>query len=461
MRSPADPAAARPGGGGGRPRAALELGLRLVALAAIVLVLARSLRTAVAGGGERAAGDAVPAALARWSADPDLASAHVSFDAMPSDTVRQWVRALRASGIPVGYDLPALAPLAVAVEAVADPARPLRVLVAAPAGTEVELRDALGVLDTLRATVAGAELVGTALASPVTAARPRVAARAPVPDSLALRPLLVLGRAGWESKFTIAALEERGWKVIARISVAPDVDVVQGAIPPLDTARLSAVIALDETAAPLAPAIARYVRSGGGLVLALDASRLPALAAIAPARAGAALPVASDQLAGAEARRGLPLHALTALRDDALALENRGDVVAVAARRAGAGRVVQLGYGESWRWRMAGPDGAPEAHRAWWAALVAGVASTGAASATVPEAATPDSAHAMPQQRAAMLDDAPLARLIAAVGTPTPTPAPAASRAAAPADPLPWWALAVAVAALLGEWASRRLRGVR
>ncbi|MHB1225344.1 MAG: hypothetical protein ACYC2G_15050 [Gemmatimonadaceae bacterium] len=454
MPSPADPAPAPAGSAGARLRPALEVVLRLVALAAIVLVLVRTLGRDDTGGGVRAAGDAVPAALARWSADPELTEAHVSFDALPSNGVRQWIRALRASGVAVGYDLPTLAPLAVGVEAVADPARALRVLVAAPTDLAVEVRDALGVLDTLRAAAAGAELAGTALASPVTATGPGIAASAAVPDSLLLRPLLVLGRAGWESKFTIAALEERGWTVIARISVAPDVDVVQGAMPPLDTARLSAVIALDETAAPLAPAIARYVRSGGGLVLALDASRLPALAAIAPARAGVALPLASDQLAGAEARRGLPLHALTALRDDALALESRGDAVAVAARRAGAGRVVQLGYDETWRWRMAGPAGAPAAHRAWWAALVAGVAST-----AVAEAAPDDSTGSAAVGRGAALDDAPLARLIAAVGAPTAPPA--VGRAAVTPTPLPWWALAVATAALLGEWASRRLRGVR
>lgn len=446
MRSPAERRS--PAG-----RVALELALRLVALAALVLVLVRVLRPAAADGGERAAGAAVPAALARWSADPAVVKAHLSFASMPSSRERDWVRALRGAGLALGYDTPALSPVALAVEAVADPARPLRVLVAAPADSHVVVRDGLGLLDTIGASVGGAELVGTALASPVTSTLAGVTAGASVPDSLLLRPLLVLGRAGWESKFTMAALEERGWTVVARISVAPDVDVVQGTMPPLDTSRLAAVIALDETAASMAPAIARYVGAGGGLVLALDASRLPALAALAPARAGGALPPASDELGGPDARRGLPLHTLGGLRDDAVALERRGDAVAVAARRAGAGRVVQLGYDETWRWRMAGPAGSPEAHRAWWAALVAGVARAPSAE----RRAAADGGR--PPAAPTALDDAPVARLIAAVGAPTAPPA--ASRAGAPQEALPWWALVVATLALLGEWASRRLRGVR
>ena len=38
----------------------------------------------------------------------------------------------------------------------------------------------------------------------------------------------------------------------------------------------------------------------------------------------------------------------------------------LAARRAGAGRVVQLGYDETWRWRLAGSGDAPTAHRDYW-----------------------------------------------------------------------------------------------
>lgn len=428
----------------------------------IVFVLVRALRPLHPAAGKRAAGPAVTAALALWSMDPEVTVGHLSFPAVPSTAERDWMRALRGAGMTLGYDTPALPPLALTVAAVPDPARPLRVLVAAPADSSVEISDAIGVLDTVRATSTGAELRGTALALTVTASLPGMVANAAVPDSLLLRPLLVLGRAGWESKFTIAALEERGWPVVARLVVAPDVNVVQGAILPLDTARLSAVVALDGSAASLAPAIVRYVRSGGGLVLGVEAARIPALAALAPATAAGVLPLASDELAGPDARRGLPLHPLTKLREDALPLERRGEAVAVAARRVASGRVVQSGYDETWRWRMAGPDGSPEAHRAWWAAIVASVARAPSAPmvADTTIANAVGSGGSRPVEGRRSLDDAPLARLIAAVGEPSTF-----SQEAAPFDAdgpaLPWWALAVAITALLGEWASRRLRGVR
>ncbi len=428
----------------------------------ILLALTRALQPLSPAQGERASGPAVAAALDHWSMDPDVEVGHLSFAALPSDAERDWMRALRGAGMTLGYDTPVLLPLALTVASVPDPGRPLRVLVAAPAGSEVELRDAIGVLDTVSAASTGAELRGTALAATVTASLSGAVASAVVPDSLRLRPLLVLGRAGWESKFTVAALEERGWPVAARLVVAPDVNVVQGIILPLDTARLSAVVALDGSAAPLAPAIVRYVRAGGGLVLGVEAARIPALAALAPGTAAVALPVASDELAGPDPRRGLPLHPITRLRDDALPLERRGDVVAVAARREASGRVVQLGYDESWRWRMAGPEGSPEAHREWWAAVVASVArAPSAPSGTDMTTGNGlESEVTPPAAGARSLDDAPLARLIAAVGEPS-TFSPEAAPFDGDAPTLPWWALATAITALLGEWASRRLRGVR
>lgn len=462
MRSPADGAEGRLRIGGLHARAALELGFRLLALGMILFVLSRVLQPANPVAGERAAGPAVTAALEQWSVDPEVSVGHLSFAAAPSAAERDWLRALRGAGMTLGYDTPALSPLALTVAAVPDPVRPLRVLVAAPAGAEVEIRDAIGVLDTIQSASTGGELRGTALASTVVASLPGGVASAAVPDSLILRPLLVLGRAGWESKFTIAALEERGWSVVARLVVAPDVNVVQGAILPLDTARLSAVVALDGSAASLAPAIVRYVRDGGGLVLGVEAARIPALAALAPATASGALPLASDELAGPDARLGLPLHPLVRLREDALPLERRGDVVAVAARRVASGRVVQSGYDETWRWRMAGPDGAVEAHRAWWAAVVASVARAPSAppgaDMTVADGLESGDFPLAAGERS--LDDAPLARLIAAVGEPSMFSSEAAPFDA-DASTLPWWALAIALAALLGEWASRRLRGVR
>jgi hypothetical protein len=58
----------------------------------------------------------------------------------------------------------------------------------------------------------------------------------------------------------------------------------------------------------------------------------------------------------------------------------------------------------------------------------------------------------------ASLDDAPRARLIAALGPPTAALARPARRDERFAD---WLLLSVAMLALVAEWASRRLRGAR
>src|SRR5690606_26831621 len=99
MRSPAEGGAADAGSGRARGRPILELGLRLVALAAIALVLVSLLRSADQPAVERAAGGEIPAALERWSSDPGAAAGHLSFGAAPSVGERQWLRALRGAGM--------------------------------------------------------------------------------------------------------------------------------------------------------------------------------------------------------------------------------------------------------------------------------------------------------------------------------------------------------------------------
>jgi hypothetical protein len=129
------------------------------------------------------------------------------------------------------------------------------------------------------------------------------------------------------------------------------------------------------------------------------------------------------------------------LNEGSVVLERQGGDVAVAARRIGAGRVVEIGYHDLWRWRMEGGEGAPEAHRAWLARLVAGVANTGVHPIDAPAA-----------------DAAPLATLIQRLGPPTPDREPGQPGSA---DRWMRWAFALICFALLGEWASRRLRGLR
>jgi hypothetical protein len=136
---------------------------------------------------------------------------------------------------------------------------------------------------------------------------------------------------------------------------------------------------------------------------------------------------------------------VTSLASDAVALESRESAVTVAARRVDAGRVVQSGYDETWRWRMAGGDEAAAAHREWWSRLVAAVA-------YAPIVARPVASDAA-------IDETPLASLIDALG-----PASTFDAAAVPTRDgtrTTRSLFALVVGALLLEWASRRLRGVR
>ena len=225
--------------------------------------------------------------------------------------------------------------------------------------------------------------------------------------------------------------------------MAPGADVRQGDAAPIDTGRYAAVVALDPSVAPAAAAIARFVRSGGGLVLLPAAARVAAFAPLLPASVGDGVTAIPGALLTAEPRRGLGGVALARLRPQAVVLEGDRGRPRVAGVRVALGRVVLSGYGESWRWRMEGDDAAPAAHRAWWSALVSSVAYA----PVVPRGA---SAGAAP-------DPAPFASLVGSLGAPQPAtgaPAPPPAR-------WPWDAILLALFALslLGEWGSRRLRG--
>jgi hypothetical protein len=229
--------------------------------------------------------------------------------------------------------------------------------------------------------------------------------------------------------------------VDAHIVVSPKGDVRQGSIASIDTARYSAVLAIDTTAARYGERIARYVRDGGGLVLWSPAARSRAFASLAPGTPGR---IAEDEGLPPDdeaPREDLSIAPIVSLVADAVALERRGDDVTLAARRVGPGRVIQTGYVNSWRWRMAGGDEAPELHRAWLASLVARVALTGRIERPAPPT-----------------DAAPLATLIDRLGAAS---APLTSESAVDPDALARWIFALLCGALLAEWASRRLRGVK
>jgi hypothetical protein len=136
----------------------------------------------------------------------------------------------------------------------------------------------------------------------------------------------------------------------------------------------------------------------------------------------------------------LPYRPVT-LRADAVSLERRDDAVVVAARRERTGRVAVVAVEETWRWRLAGADGAVAAHRAWWSRVVSSVAPAG-----------------LPGDESGLAEAAPLAAAYDRLGAPRPAPA---AGAPASSDALPAWAFLLAIVPLVAEWMLRRLRGAR
>jgi hypothetical protein len=303
------------------------------------------------------------------------------------------------------------------------------------------LRDVLGPLDSARATrrTGGVGFrVGGPLVAPevvVGTGREATRARGTGGDSLLLRPVLIIGRAGWEGKFVVRALTSIGWRVDARLAVAPRADVVIGSPAAIDTAHYAAVVLLD-SAAGLRDAVRSYVQSGGGLIVRPAAQHDAGLPVVGtgPPRSGA------PTLADSAPRRGLALTPIDTTDAALVVLERRDRFAAVVARRVGAGREAVEGYDDTWRVRMAAGDDGPRAHAEWWGRLVSAVAY-----APVIVRATDDRG-----------DPAPLAATIATLGPPT-SPGPASESGAGPA--LPWWLFGAIMIALGSEWASRRLRG--
>ncbi len=427
-------------------RRVVERALRAVGLASLAVMAVQAWRAGGASAPVRVVNaSALDGALATLPATGDTLV--VRTDTALDGVTTAWLAARRDAGSPVRWTAPrAMTPLAMAIEPSLDPGGGVRALVAAPAASAVRLADSVGAVDSGRVAVSG---VGFAIATPVGAAVARVdgqSVRARAAAASAPKTVIVLARAGWEGKFVVAALEERGWAVDARLVVRPDTAVVQGAPARFDTARVAAVVALDASAAPVADAIGTFVRSGGGLVLGPEAAEQAGFAELRAGTPGARrAPVAIAVSAGSP-RRALPLLPIDALAPGAVALEQQDAAVTVAARRVGAGRVVQQGFEDTWRWRMTGPDGAREAHRRWWASLVASASPEPLSRATLSGAA------------AVQTGDAPLARMVAELGAPTPDRS-SVQRADAHPGAIDWWWGVLALVALLGEWASRRLRG--
>ena len=383
-------------------------------------------------------------ALRDWSVAgiaPDRIS--VELDSMPRPRERAWLSALAGAGSRVSWSGD-LAPVALATQSVASPRGGILVRAAGATGSRLSIFDEVGSIDTVEASGGGAAFTVPAATGFVSARAGGSVARTGLPDSVRIRRVLVLGNAGWEAKFVVAALEEDGWSVDASMYVAPGVSVTQGATSPIDTARYSLVIALDGSSVSRASEINRYVASGGGLILAGNAASLEAFAQLRPAAPGridAPATLANEN--EPTTLRSLGLVPAASLKPGAVALERRGATTVLAARRHVAGRVLHQGYLETWRWRMSGGDESANDHRAWWTRAASSVAYA----PVVRSVANVES------------DDAPMASLVEDLGPPSSVGGPSLASTAATV-PI-WWLFIALATCLLGEWASRRLRGVK
>ncbi|MBX9928523.1 MAG: hypothetical protein K2X99_06365 [Gemmatimonadaceae bacterium] len=401
-------------------RVALERAAFGLAVALIAWALWRSTRPRVATWASRAASlrEAV-----------DGAGVAMRLTDVPSDTERARLRGLRGAGVPVRWTRTgAVAASIIELRRLRDPIATVRVTALGGAGAV--LRDSLGPIDSLpdggtldlAAPSGRARLLDAGVSATVRTPTPTGQ-----PDTV-----LVLGRAEWETKFLVAALEERGWAVALRTPISPTGAVTQARVR-LDPATTAAVVLADSTATLSSDALAAYVRAGGGVVLVGSGNAHRAARALAPGVVGTRTPESTAPLDATKPLDGLARRAITALRSDAVVLARSGGVATIAARREGRGRVLQIGYEGLWRWRM--EFGALEAHRAWWSAQVTRVADEGDATAASDD------------------DPAPTAALLDALGPPTRDALPASERDSAP------WRFGATLLLMLALWGSRRLRG--
>jgi hypothetical protein len=439
MRSPAD-------------RLGLERVLRVAGLTALVLwIVTAAWPRDEGGGGAVVRGDALPAALPRLTAQEPGSGVHVQLDTVPDARMADWLAALRHAGIQVSWSGASGSAIAIETFRSPDPGGAVGLIAATtPSREHPILSDALGPIDTIVIAGAPATLRLASVEGEVTLRSSRQPARVQPAPAAAPRKLFVSGAAGWEPKFVIAALEESGWSVDARLFVRPDHDVVQGGGPrgSLDTARYAAIVLMDSAAAENARGVEEFARAGGGVVLAGDANRARRVAPLVAWRAARRETAPLGTLPADSAWRGLSRIELdTVAGRRAVPLEIRDGSSVVAARRHYAGRVVGVGYDQTWRWRMAGGESALTEHREWWSRLVASVA--------MRSSVIPSGARDLQFPSGA----APLASLHDVLG-----PAEELPRSLAPRLPRDLMSHVLGVfclLALLSEWLMRRARGGR
>jgi hypothetical protein len=420
-------------------RAVVETMLRVVSVAAMATLAVRFFLGVPGGQLEATASTpTLDSALAAWSrVAPRRATLRAS--STPDATQRDWLLALRRTGSGLAWTAEDTGGSALVVEPAPLPEGLSRLALLGTPERNVLLSDRLGHLDSIRIGPTGAAWVrlrplGTIRAalnhsSPATAER----------DSLVAKPLLLLGSAGWEAKFVAAALEEDGWRVNSRMIVAPGAVVRQGSAATIDTASYGGVIVIDSLSPIDAGVITRFVNEGGGLLASGPGVRHPSLRGLMPRQSSEIAGILGG-LQGPFPRSGLNTRALVASESN-VAFERRNGAVIVSARRVGSGRVVAAGYDDTWRLRMVPTDDrAPIAHRDWWSSMAGNVVQ----------------ARPVPRETP-VVDEAPYAATVAALGSPLPAGEPPDD-----SSPFPWDGLlaGAAAVALLGEWLSRRLRGV-
>lgn len=419
-------------------RSRFEFTCRTAAFAALGWMLGVSLLPAVTHGVKRATTTELSKQLAAWTKSSVSVALHADLETAPDGPSVDWLAALRRSGHSVSWsgNPPAVA---MSAESLTDPSGGVRVDVAGPRGIPVLLRDEGGLLDSMRIKTDGASATAPIVVGSLSALAGDQRIGIGVPDTSHVRSIVVIGDAGWEGKFIVAALEERGWSVITHFSVAPNVDVTDGSTSTIDTSRIAAVIAVDSSIQSYGAVLDRFVNSGGGLVLAGAASKAPSVASLAPGSLGARIRPAVEPT-DTISLGSTGFYPVSLTRSDAVVLDRRPSGIAVAARRVGAGRVIQVGFDDSWRWRMAGAPGSDRAHREWWSRVVAAVAYVPPSSAS-----------------SSLGESAPLVRLVDALGPPRQIPG-ATTRGALIDSRI---IMAFMMLCLLAEWTSRRMRGFK
>lgn len=320
----------------------------------------------------------------------------------------------------------------------------------------VVLRDAGGLLDSVSGPNAALRvqvkhLSGTATARILRDGHAVVEAHATLADSAAIRRVRIFSEVGWESKFVAAALEEAGWDVDGAVALTPNVLVRTGKTLSLDTTHYSAAVVLDSGVVPVR-ALRAFVAQGGGVILAGRALRDPSFASFAGVQVHGERPAIAGALLTESPLRGVGAYHLAPARD-MIVLNSERNAPMIAVSRIGAGRVLANAYLSTWRWRMEGSDNSLSDHREWWSRLVSTVAFTPTSS---PATRSADVLY----NTQVPGDAAPVADLIARFGAPVGTfNVPDTGRSVRP--PPIWLFVCIAGVALLAEWASRRLRGVR